>query len=248
MSRRYHYKSHKPNVLCCEFNKIELCNKAIESIEFKIDKEKNKLKNFGLFSGGAKKEINSCIANYRIEIKKKKIDLAEKMQIYNDLQKEIANVRKEDIEEKIKPLQRDKELYNQEIRTLSAEKEEISQQLNKIFVQMRYPKYMSAILRTEDSNLFFSVMTDLSIVEGIKLNSRLFEIAKNNSYYATLPIWVINMFNSKNSFDVEAIYYQACAAMENATCDADILWAMEQFVTISGYKDSDTRIAECKKK
>lgn len=62
------------------------------------------------------------------------------------------------------------------------------------------------------------------------------KITQKNPYYDSLPIEIVSQFNRKKEFglDVEAIYFQACQSMENPSSDADIIWAKEQFIKISG--------------
>jgi hypothetical protein len=42
-----------------------------------------------------------------------------------------------------------------------------------------------------------------------------------------------------------ALYYQACQALEHPSSNADILWAKDIFISLSGYKDSDQKRTEC---
>ena len=72
---------------------------------------------------------------------------------------------------------------------------------------------------------------------------------QQNLLYDALPLEVKNQFNGKKGknegLDVEAVYFQACQAMDHPTTDEDIMWAKNQFMSILGYKDADTRISKC---
>ena len=50
--------------------------------------------------------------------------------------------------------------------------------------------------------------------------------------------------NFKNT-DIEAIYWQACQAMDSARSILDISWAKTEFASILSYKDSKQRYAKC---
>ena len=54
------------------------------------------------------------------------------------------------------------------------------------------------------------------------------------------------IFGTTSSLDCEAIYYQACQAMDEVGKEDDLRWAMEQFQKIENYKDSRKRIETCK--
>lgn len=88
-------------------------------------------------------------------------------------------------------------------------------------------------------------------LEAIKSNSRLLEIDQCNPYYDGLTLQIKEQFSHRRKgegLDVEAIYFQACQALDYPSGPDDILWAKAQFMKISGYKDADQRVSECNRK
>lgn len=79
----------------------------------------------------------------------------------------------------------------------------------------------------------------------IKADDELRYMIKNSELFYLLPKTKQKTLCGNSSFDAEAVYYQACQAMEEAKSMDDINWARGEFAAIRRYKDSNQRLAKC---
>lgn len=84
-----------------------------------------------------------------------------------------------------------------------------------------------------------------SVFKMIKADTELRHVVKNSEAFWMLPKNKQKILLGKSSLDVEAVYYQACQAMENAKSMIDVKWAGDNFVAIIDYKDSKQRLKKC---
>lgn len=84
-----------------------------------------------------------------------------------------------------------------------------------------------------------------SIVMEIKADDELRYMIKNLEFFYVLPKVKQKSIFGNSYLDAEAVYYQACQAMEKAKSMDDIKWARGEFAVIRRYKDSNQRFARC---
>jgi hypothetical protein len=60
-----------------------------------------------------------------------------------------------------------------------------------------------------------------------------------------LPKAIQKTIFGTSTFDAEAVYYQACQAMEYAKSIDDIKWARGEFSAIRRYKNSNELLQKC---
>ena len=105
---------------------------------------------------------------------------------------------------------------------------------------------MAILLNTSEQNDYQLLLSDETICSCIKANDSLKIFAVKNPLLKKMPKDIQNRILKKSTkLDSEAIYFQACQALENPRGNDDIIWAKEQFVSLLGYKDSEQKIQEC---
>ena len=227
---------------------IYKANEDIISLENQLTRKNQELSGLGIFSIGAKKEVNAQITNLKTAIDKSKSELTELQQRLSFCQKENGNSMSEyDIEQNILSLKRNNEINIEEKVRIEKNAKEAVLRLESVLMKIVTDKYLAILLSTNDKSLLERILSDSRIIPVIQSNRRMLDIVQMNSFYYQLSAEIISQFKRKkgSGLDLEAIYFQACQAMENPANDADIIWAKEQFMKISGYKDSDLRVSEC---
>lgn len=233
-------------------NMIQTANTSLRELEKKENNAKSELNNLSFFSIGAKKEINARIADLQTRIENEKLKIADLQKQYDMQMREVDQFPSEAAVEQ--------ELESLRSRISEDEKEEAD--ITERFQAAKYsfsdplsalvsPKTLATLLSTRNHDLFKSLLADTYIAPVIRSNSRLLEIAQCNPYYDGLPLQIKEQFSHRRKgegLDVEAIYFQACQALDYPSGPDDILWAKAQFMKISGYKDADQRVSECNRK
>ncbi len=97
----------------------------------------------------------------------------------------------------------------------------------------------------QDEAILPQLVDEYSIAMMIKADDELRYIIKNSELFYLLPKEKQKSLFGSSSFDAEAVYYQACQAMEEANSMEDIKWARGEFAAIRRYKDSTERLAKC---
>ena len=97
----------------------------------------------------------------------------------------------------------------------------------------------------QDEEILPLLVDEYSIAMIIKADDELRYMIKNSEFFYMLPKAKQKSLFGSSSFDAEAVYYQACQAMEEAKSMDDIKWARGEFAAIRRYKDSNQRLAKC---
>lgn len=97
----------------------------------------------------------------------------------------------------------------------------------------------------QDEEILPLLVDEYSIAMIIKADDELRYMIKNSEFFYMLPKAKQKSLFGNSSFDAEAVYYQACQAMEEAKSMDDIKWARGEFAAIRRYKDSNQRLAKC---
>ena len=97
----------------------------------------------------------------------------------------------------------------------------------------------------QDENILPLLVDEYSIAKIIKADDELRYMIKYSEFFYLLPKTKQKSLFGYSSFDAEAVYYQACQAMEEAKSMDDIKWARGEFAAIRRYKDSSQRLAKC---
>lgn len=97
----------------------------------------------------------------------------------------------------------------------------------------------------QDEEILPLLVDEYSIAMIIKADDELRYMIKNSEFFYMLPKAKQKSLFGNSYFDAEAVYYQACQAMEEAKSMDDIKWARGEFAAIRRYKDSNQRLAKC---
>ena len=98
---------------------------------------------------------------------------------------------------------------------------------------------------SQDEKVLPLLVDEYSLAMIIKSDEGLQYMIKNSeSFYMLSKDKQKSLFGS-SSFDAEAVYYQACQAMEMARSIDDIKWARGEFAAIKKYKDSSKLLIKC---
>lgn len=97
----------------------------------------------------------------------------------------------------------------------------------------------------QDEEILPLLVDEHSVAMIIKADDELRYMIKNSELFYLLPKTKQKSLFGNSSFDAEAVYYQACQAMEEAKSMDDIKWARGEFAAIRHYKDSNQRLAKC---
>lgn len=97
----------------------------------------------------------------------------------------------------------------------------------------------------QDEEILPLLVDEYSIAMIIKADDKLRYMIKNSEFFYMLPEAKQQSLFGNSSFDTEAVYYQACQAMEEAKSMDDIKWARGEFAAIRRYKDSNQRLVKC---
>lgn len=97
----------------------------------------------------------------------------------------------------------------------------------------------------QDEEILPLLVDEHSVAMIIKADDELRYMIKNSELFYLLPKTKQKSLFGNSSFDAEAVYYQACQAMEEAKSMDDIKWARGEFAAIRRYKDSNQRLAKC---
>ena len=79
----------------------------------------------------------------------------------------------------------------------------------------------------------------------IKADDELRYMIKSLDHFYVLPKSKQKTIFGASTFDAEAVYYQACQAMEYAKSVDDIKWARGEFSAIKKYKNSLELLQKC---
>lgn len=135
--------------------------------------------------------------------------------------------------------------YNKELEVLYAKLPSFDTRIEQVKKKIENSQVI-AILAQDDIILPALVEID-SVVKIIKLDDELRNLIKSSSVFYVIPKYLQESIFGDVSFDVEAVYYQACQALENAISMDDIKWAHDEFLSIRRYKDSNALLAKCEK-
>lgn len=231
----------------------------IEKLQIQLRSLNNELSALGIFALKQKKDISEKI-NYTeqlLEEKKRKLNekvnnqniVKNNLMKYDNLESYISDVtalnfEKQEIqnrtnnnEEEIRVLEKDSEPLRIEEEQILAQEIEIAQSL----VETKY-------LYSIPNDLYESFLSDSNIINIITMKKTYVNIIQNYMMYDALPEDIKMLYGRKiGGIDYEAIYYQACQALEFAKSDADIIWAKGEFEQIQMYKDSLFKLQECNK-
>ena len=141
------------------------------------------------------------------------------------------------------------------VKFLNDELESLKTQLNSIIQKMKNHQIIFTLaqnievlsLMIEDPSLLSLIINDNNIIMMIQASDELRYMLKTSKIIYLIPKDVQKRIFGSSSFDVEAAYYQACQAMEEARCMDDIIWARGEFEAIKFYKDSAQRFIKCER-
>lgn len=235
-------------------------SKAIDALKVdyeKVEQEANKIESeitkLSAFSLKQKKEKNTQLRNLLNGLEKYRQNLEQK-------QKEAENVRahlsrigtKESLQAQREHLQNtltEKKKIFEDAKKSSGVLE-LNEKLTLIQAKIALPKYLITLLVSQDKEAVSKIISDETFLYVVKQNYVLQKALSDNPVFNSLPNEIKDKLKKagKQTLDIEAIYYQACQALDFGNGKSDVVWAKEQFLKIKEYKDSEERIHECNKK
>ena len=231
-------------------NNVELIfepEARIKTIQQQITQLNSELSRLGAFAFSKKKEISvkitelkNCLEDYSNKISKIKEHIKKigpKEALVNSIE---ANKRS------VKECLREIELLNPELDKLNAQLEPIVEKLkNRQIIATLFQNEKILPKLAENEKVLPILLENDSIVAKIKMDDKLKYMIKSSEFFYLIPRDKQKTIFGSIIFDTEAVYYQACQALENARSIDDVKWAQQRFIPISRYKDSNSLLLKC---
>lgn len=192
--------------------KVEIAN---------LNEELNKL---GVLAFSKKKEISTKIKELTRQLNVAESVVNKKTSLEGGFQSDIAECNRKISECKNK------------LSSIDFQLAELNEQLNRQLAKLEQPKFIAVLCQKEE--VLPLLAEEDSIVSIIKRNNDLKDIIKQSCMQMFLPADKQKTIFKIVNFDVEAVYFQACQAMETARSLDDIKWARGEFASIPKYKDA----------
>ncbi|MBE6713543.1 MAG: TIR domain-containing protein [Ruminococcaceae bacterium] len=149
-------------------------------------------------------------------------------------------------------LQEEMESNDQNFKKLLAEARDMSDQLEPL------KKELKILARSvDDRQVLAALMQDAAVLpmlagedffeKRMKRDEELKQVLLSSESFIKASKHVQNALVGTKKLDREAIYYQACQAMDHAKSLDDIRWARVEFGLLCSYRDSDQRRSKCEK-
>ena len=197
------------------------------------------LSSLGMFAFSQKRELSALIATLTSRCARLEQEIASEQHFIK------TNGTVEALGASIKATERSIEDRNAQINNLNEELQDLQKQMEPVLEKLRDRQIIAMLHR--HAEILPVLVDEPSIAEVIKSDDALRYMIKSSENFYLLPRdKQKTIFGTTSSLDCEAIYYQACQAMDEVGKEDDLRWAMEQFQKIENYKDSRKRIATCK--
>ena len=209
----------------------------LKTAQQQLSQANNELSSLGMFAFSKKKELSARVKELSslIESISDKISQAKKF-INGAGSIEAIQASIEGNERKITEYLDSAKYLNEELTPLQAQLIPVVQKLEN--------RQIIATL-AQDEKVLPLLVEEYSLAMIIKADDELRYIIKNSEFFYMLPKDKQKSLFGNSSFDAEAVYYQACQAMEEAKSMDDINWARGEFAAIRRYKDSAQKLAKC---
>ena len=215
-----------------KLNQFKSNTDLVVSAKEEIVRLNHELSNLGVFSFSKKKEITANIQELNKKLKdaeaflqKLNINEMKSLQKINEYEGEIAE-------------------YKNEISLIDLELNDLQVQLLPALEKLEDRKIIAALIEVEEGALLVLSEED-SIVNLIRADADLKYFIKTSEAFYLLPKYIQKSIFNSTDIDVEAVYFQACQAVELAKSTDDIKWARNEFASIKKYKDSQSWLMKC---
>ena len=197
------------------------------------------LSSLGVFAFSQKRELSALIATLTSRCARLKQEIA-------DVQNYIkTNGTVETLEESIQSIERSIQERNAQLDNLNEELRDLQGQIEPVIEKLKDRQIIAVLY--QHAEILPALVDEPSVAMVIRNDDALRYMIKSSENFYLLPREKQKtIFGTTSSLDCEAIYYQACQAMDEVGKEDDLRWAMEQFQKIENYKDSRNRIETCK--
>lgn len=209
----------------------------LKTAQQQLSQANNELSSLGMFAFFKKKELSARVKELSSLIESISDKISQSKKFINDAGSiEAIQASIEGNERKITEYLDSAKYLNDELTPLQAQLITVVQKLEN--------RQIIAIL-AQDEKVLPLLVDEYSLAMIIKADDELRYIIKNYESFYVLPKDKKKSLFGSSSFDAEAVYYQACQAMEEAKSMDDIFWARGGFAAIRRYKDSTQKLAKC---
>lgn len=209
----------------------------LKTAQQQLSQANNELSSLGMFAFSKKKELSARVKELSSLIESISDKISQSKKFINGAGSiEAIQASVEGNERKITEYLDSAKYLNDELTQLQAQLIPIVQKLEN--------RQIIATL-AQDEKVLPLLVDEYSLAMIIKADDELRYIIKNSEFFYVLPKDKQKSLFGSSSFDAEAVYYQACQAMEEAKSMDDINWARGEFAAIRRYKDSTQKLAKC---
>lgn len=199
----------------------------LKTAQQQLSQANNELSSLGMFAFSKKKELSARVKELSSLIESISDKISQSKKFIND----AGSI--EAIQASIEGNERKITEYLDSAKYLNDELTPLQEQL------------IPVVQKLENRQIIATLAQDEKVLPLLVADDELRYIIKNSEFFYVLPKDKQKSLFGSSSFDAEAVYYQACQAMEEAKSMDDINWARGEFAAIRHYKDSTQKLVKC---
>lgn len=199
----------------------------LKTAQQQLSQANNELSSLGMFAFSKKKELSARVKELSSLIESISDKISQSKKFIND----AGSI--EAIQASIEGNERKITEYLDSAKYLNDELTPLQEQL------------IPVVQKLENRQIIATLAQDEKVLPLLAADDELRYIIKNSEFFYVLPKDKQKSLFGSSSFDAEAVYYQACQAMEEAKSMDDINWARGEFAAIRHYKDSAQKLVKC---
>lgn len=209
----------------------------LKTAQQQLSQANNELSSLGMFAFSKKKELSARVKELSSLIESISDKIYQSKKFIND----AGSI--EAIQASIEGNERKITEYLDSAKYLNDELTPLQEQLIPVVQKLENRQIIATL--AQDEKVLPLLVDEYSLAMIIKADDELRYIIKNSEFFYVLPKDKQKSLFGSSSFDAEAVYYQACQAMEEAKSMDDINWARGEFAAIRHYKDSTQKLVKC---
>ena len=209
----------------------------LKTAQQQLSQANNELSSLGMFAFSKKKELSARVKELSSLIESISDKISQAKKFING----AGSI--ETIQASIERKERKITEYLDSAKYLNDELTPLQEQLIPVVQKLENRQIIATL--AQDEKILPLLVDEYSLAMIIKADDELRYIIKNSEFFYMLPKDKQKSIFGYSSFDAEAVYYQACQAMEKAKSMDDINWARGEFSAIRRYKDSAQKLAKC---
>lgn len=209
----------------------------LKTAQQQLSQANNELSSLGMFAFSKKKELSARVKELSSLIESISDKISQSKKFIND----AGSI--EAIQASIEGNERKITEYLDSAKYLNDELTPLQEQLIPVVQKLENRQIIATL--AQDEKVLPLLVDEYSLAMIIKADDELRYIIKNSEFFYVLPKDKQKSLFGSSSFDAEAVYYQACQAMEEAKSMDDINWARGEFAAIRHYKDSTQKLVKC---